>query len=124
MNQRTVSGRLFDAANAIFLLLLMVVTLYPPLYVLFASLSGPSEIVAHKGLLLKPAGLTFIAYEKVLQNPMIFKGYLNTLIVVVGDLCINILLTSFGAYALSRRTLRYRKLITLIIVFTMFFDGD
>ncbi|UUZ83937.1 hypothetical protein LJK88_09315 [Paenibacillus sp. P26] len=41
MNQRTVSGRLFDAANAIFLLLLMVVTLYPVAVRLIRLLKRP-----------------------------------------------------------------------------------
>ncbi|GMX60143.1 hypothetical protein Elgi_69100 [Paenibacillus elgii] len=35
----------------------------------------------------------------------------------------NILLTSMGAYALSRRQMALRKSFTMIIVFTMFFGG-
>ena len=54
---RITSGeRAFDAANGLFLFLLMVVTLYPLLYVLFASMSDPSRLAMHQGLLLFPDG--------------------------------------------------------------------
>lgn len=116
-------NRLFDIGNYILLILLMVVTIYPLLYVAFASFSDASQLMAHKGALWRPLGFSFDAYKNVFRNPMIGSGYLNTLFILVFGLGINILLTSFGAYALSRRTLAYRKQIMLFFVFTMFFSG-
>ncbi|OMF37981.1 sugar ABC transporter permease [Paenibacillus sp. FSL H8-0548] len=116
-------NRLFDIGNYIFLIMLMVVTVYPLMYVAFASVSDASQLMAHKGMLWRPLGFSFEAYKNVFRNPMISSGYLNTLFILVFGLGVNILLTSFGAYALSRRTLAYRKQIMLFFVFTMFFSG-
>ncbi|MFS0838540.1 carbohydrate ABC transporter permease [Paenibacillus sp. 1P03SA] len=123
MNRRTLSERAFDGFNMLFLTLLMIVTIYPLVYVVFASLSDAGSLLAHKGFLWKPVGFSLDAYANVFRNPMILKGYANTFFVVIAGLAINILLTSLGAYALSRKSLAYRKRIMLFIVFTMFFSG-
>lgn len=119
----TFGSRCFDAANVLFLTLLMIVTVYPIVYVFFASISDAGTLMAHRGILWRPLGLSFEAYTNVFRNPMIAKGYGNTLFVVVFGLAINLLLTALGAYALSRKGLYYRKRIMLFIVFTMFFSG-
>ncbi|WP_258525866.1 carbohydrate ABC transporter permease [Paenibacillus sp. YN15] len=123
MNRPTFSERLFDFGNVIFLTLLMVLTIYPVLYVAFASVSDAGKLMAYSGFLWKPLGFSLDAYKSVFANPMIARGYANTMLIVVGGLTLNIILTSFGAYALSRKSLAYRKPIMLAIVFTMFFSG-
>jgi putative aldouronate transport system permease protein len=123
LNQATFSEKVFDLINLIFLTLLMVLTIYPILYVAFASLSDAGSLMAHNGVLWKPLGFSLEAYTNVFRNPMILKGYGNTFLVVVVGLLLNIVLTAFGAYALSRKSVRYRKQLMLFIVFTMFFSG-
>ncbi|MGC5772698.1 carbohydrate ABC transporter permease [Paenibacillus pabuli] len=114
---------LFRVCNTLFLSALMIVTMYPILYVAFASFSEPALMMAHKGFLWKPLGFSLETYGAVFSNPMILLGYRNTLFIVIVGVALNLLLTSFAAYALSRKTLQYRKQITLFIVFTMFFSG-
>ncbi|CAG7644398.1 carbohydrate ABC transporter permease [Paenibacillus allorhizosphaerae] len=123
MNRPTLSERCFDLGNMLLLTLLMMVTIYPLIYVAFASISDAGQLMAFSGLLWKPLGFSLDAYASVFANPMILKGYANTFFVVVVGLVFNILLTSLGAYALSRKGLKYRKQIMLFIVFTMFFSG-
>ncbi|WP_339273110.1 carbohydrate ABC transporter permease [Paenibacillus sp. FSL W8-0187] len=120
---RSVGEKLFDVFNYILLTVITLCTLYPLIYVLFASLSNPTRYMQHSGILWKPLDITFNAYRLVFDNPMIIQGYLNTFLIVSGGLAINIILTAFGAYALSRKGLRYRKQLMLFIVFTMFFSG-
>jgi putative aldouronate transport system permease protein len=114
---------IFRVCNTLFLSALMIVTMYPILYVAFASFSEPALMMAHKGILWKPLGFSLETYGAVFSNPMILLGYRNTLFIVIVGVALNLLLTSFAAYALSRKTLQYRKQLTLIIVFTMFFSG-
>ncbi|MEC0128248.1 carbohydrate ABC transporter permease [Paenibacillus pabuli] len=114
---------LFRVCNTLFLSALMIVTMYPILYVAFASFSEPALMMAHKGFLWKPLGFSLETYGAVFSNPMILLGYRNTLFIVIVGVALNLLLTSFAAYALSRKTLQYRKQLTLFIVFTMFFSG-
>ncbi|OLC56518.1 MAG: sugar ABC transporter permease [Chloroflexi bacterium 13_1_40CM_4_68_4] len=115
--------RLFGLGNVIFLIALMVVTLYPLLYVLFASLSNATELTAHRGVLLAPIDLTFEAYRRVLQNPLILTGYRNTLFIVIVGTALNVFLTALGAYALSRRNVKLAVPAMFFIVFTNFFSG-
>ena len=115
--------RLFGFGTVVFLIALMGVTLYPLLYVLFASLSNAAELTQHRGLLFSPLDLTFDAYRRVLENPLILTGYRNTLFIVVVGTALNVFMTALGAYALSRRNVLLRNPAMFFIVFTMFFSG-
>jgi putative aldouronate transport system permease protein len=115
--------RLFDVAIHLILSLLVVVTLYPLLYVLFASFSNASELVAHKGILYKSLGFSWEAYKGVMKNPGILIGYRNTMFIVVAGVIVNLLMTALGAYVLSRKNVIWNKAFMIIIVITMFFHG-
>lgn len=114
---------LFDSANIGFMVILSISTLYPLLYILFASLSDPFIVSSTRGLLLYPQGITWDAYDLVFKNPNISVSYINTIIYVVVGTIINILMTALGAYALSRHNVMWGNAIMFMIVFTMFFSG-
>jgi putative aldouronate transport system permease protein len=122
-HRESVGERVFNFGNLLFLIALMGVTLYPLLYVLFASLSSAGELTQHRGLLFAPLDLTFEAYRRVFANPIILTGYRNTLFIVIVGTALNVLLTTLGAYALSRRGVLFRSPVMFFIVFTMFFSG-
>ncbi|WP_195574446.1 carbohydrate ABC transporter permease [Paenibacillus sp. 1001270B_150601_E10] len=105
------------------MIMLCIVTLYPFYYVLVASLSDPSWIVQQRGLIWYPEGINIEAYIRVLDNPMILQGYLNTLFVVTVGTLINVFMTALGAYGLSRQNVMWKNPIMFFIVFTMFFSG-
>src|SRR5258708_31162197 len=109
--------------KAAFLIVLMIVMLYPLLYVFFASLSNATELTQHRGLLFWPIDFTLEAYRRVLQNPLILSGYRNTLFIVIVGTSLNVFMTALGAYALSRRNVLFKNPIMFFIVFTMFFSG-
>lgn len=115
--------RAFSVINYILLGLIAFICLYPMLYVVFASFSNSNLLTQHSGLLLWPQGFSSEAYKMVFSNPMIVKGYMNTLFVLVVSLVLQITMTSLGAYVLSRRNLLFRKPLMMIITFTMFFSG-
>ncbi|MBT0569939.1 carbohydrate ABC transporter permease [Curvibacter sp. CHRR-16] len=116
-------GRSFDAANVLLLALICLLTVYPFYYVVVASVSEPNALIAHRGLLLWPQGFTLDAFTRVWENPLIRTGFLNTLIIVIGGTALNLVLTCFGAYALSRKRLAVEKPILLLVIFTMYFSG-
>ncbi|GIP48803.1 L-arabinose transport system permease protein AraQ [compost metagenome] len=115
--------RLFNLVNYTLLLLLVIATLYPLLYVLFASFSDPARLLAYKGLLWRPVGFSLEAYRSVLANPGIGVGFRNTLFIVVFGVTVNIFMTALGAYVLSRKNVMWNKVFMFLIVFTMFFGG-
>ena len=119
----SIGEKIFSVINYIFLALVAAACLYPMLYVLFASFSNSNQLMRHTGILLWPQGFSTGAYEMVLKNPMIARGYLNTMLVLIMSLILQITLTSLGAYFLSRRNVMFQKPIMLLITFTMFFSG-
>ncbi|MCI8623647.1 MAG: carbohydrate ABC transporter permease [Provencibacterium sp.] len=121
--KRKPQDAVFDFCNVAFMTVMMVVTLYPMLHVLFASVSDANALQQHRGLLFAPTGFSLAAYGKVFENPMIPVGYANTLIYLFFGTLINVVLTTLGAYALSRPSLMLGKYIMFGIVFTMLFSG-
>ena len=121
--KKTAADRTFEVINVIIMLFLIAVTLYPFLYIIFASFSNSDDLIRHSGMLLYPLGINLNAYKMVFQNPNIFTGYGNTLIVLVVGTALNLLMTSFGAYVLSRNSFPCKRVILVLIVFTMYFQG-
>ncbi len=121
--RRSRGERILEVFNYIFLSVIMLACLYPVWYVMVASFSDSNLLTQHMGLLLKPPGLSFDAYKKVFQNPMIMKGYMNTLFILIVGVILDLIMTSLGAYFLSRKRVMFKKPIMMIIIFTMFFSG-
>ncbi|MDF2959380.1 MAG: sugar transporter permease [Paenibacillus sp.] len=104
------------------LLSVIVMTLYPFVYMIAVSLS--KDIYVMKGEVgLWPKGLNFKMYEIVLSDPRIGKAYLNTFIYTVAGTVLSLVFTAMGAYAISKKEMIFHKTFTVMIVFTMFFSG-
>ena len=119
----SIGSRTFDICNAILMILLCVVTLYPMWFVLCASFSDPETLVTSSGVVLYPLNFSTVNYHKVLAYTPIWQGYWVTIRVVVLGTTLNLLFTSLLAYVLSRKNLMLKKLITGLCVFTMYFSG-
>ena len=100
----------------------LIITLYPLIYCVSASLSNPMEVV--KGnVLLFPKDLTLIAYQAVAKNKSMLTGYANTIFYTALGTAINLIMTIAAAYPLSKRDFRGRNGITFLFTLTMFFSG-
>lgn len=121
--KKSIGERVFEIVNTMFMCLMILVMLYPLLYVLFASFSDPAAFMAHRGVLLRPAGFSNYAYKTIVSNITLWRGFGNTFIVEIFGVSLNVLLTSFGAYFLTRKEFPLRKQIMFLIVFTMYFSG-
>jgi putative aldouronate transport system permease protein len=102
--------------------IIVIIVLYPLLFVLSASFSDPDLVLRGK-VILFPRGITLEPYRMVIENPDIWNGYRNTIFYTVVGTIINISLTVLAAYPLSRKDMPCRRILTLIIVFTMYFNG-
>ena len=103
--------------------LVALLCLYPMLHVLFSSFSDAEQLAAHRGVMLHPQGFYLKGYELVMKNRNIPIGYANTLINLVLGTLLNMAMTIVGAYALSRKGYMFKKTISMLIVFTMYFSG-
>ncbi len=120
---RTPSQKALTAVNYLCITLIAFLCLYPMIHVLAASFSDPIRLIRHRGVLFWPDGYSLKGYETVFHNPNIISGYLNTLFYVLVGTLINMVLTSFGAYALSRPGWPFRRMIIFLFVFTMYFGA-
>lgn len=123
MEYTTKSRKLFLLFNNVLMLVIMLVTLYPLLYVLSASLSEPSEFMKHSGLLFWPLDLNWMSYKAVFENDLIINGFVNTILILVLGVALNMLLTMLGAYFFSRKGILLKKFFMFLVVFTMYFSG-
>ena len=124
MKNEGTAYKAFRVFNVIFLIALNLTMLYPILYVIFASLSDSNELMGHMGLLLKPLHANLDAYKAVLKNPMIVKGYLNTIIVVVAGVGISMILTILCAFVLSRKEVALRNVMMGFVCSRCFVAAD
>jgi putative aldouronate transport system permease protein len=93
------------------------------LHVVFASFSDNLLLMRHTGVLLWPRGFSTAAYVKVINNPNIIMGYRNTLFILFFGVAMSLIMTSLGAYFLSRKNVYFKMPIMLLFTFTMFFGG-
>lgn len=121
--KRSKGEQIFSVFNYMFLAMIMIVCIYPVWYVAMASFSDSNLLTQHFGPLLKPVGFSVEAYKKVFQNPMIVKGYGNTMFILVVGVFFDLVMTSLGAYFLSRKQVMFKRPIMMLIIFTMFFSG-
>ena len=124
---RIIKGKfdwIFDSLIVVFLIVMIAITLYPFYYIIMASISQPSQLMQHRGLLWHPLGnITVGAYESVFKNPMIGVAYLNTIYYVIVGTFLNLVMTTLGAYPLSRKELKLGRPIMMAFTFTMLFSG-
>ncbi len=118
----TLGDKLFRLIRNVILLFFCVIVLYPVIFVISASFSNPLSVMKNEVVLL-PKGFTLIGYEKVFSNPDVWNSYKNTIVYTIVGTALNVILTSTGAIALSRKDFKGRNFWTFYITFTMFFSG-
>jgi putative aldouronate transport system permease protein len=113
---------LFDAINYTLLTLICVVMLYPFINVASVSLSSYSAYV-NNPMMIWPHDFNLAAYKEIMSRALLWRSYMNTLIVTVCGVSIGIFLYIITAYPLSKSVLKGRKFFMVLIVFTMLFNG-
>lgn len=121
--KKTIPEKCFDTINTLFMILIIIITLYPFVFIFMASISRASELVGHTGIMIWPKGFSLEAYRLVFKNPNILIGYKNTIVILFVGTTVNIIMTSLGAYVLSRNNFAIKKAMLIMIVFTMYFSG-
>ena len=121
--KKTREDLIFDIISYAVISLLIVACFYPMWYVLCASLSDPEIVAKSRGVLFWPQNINLDAYKRVFADAEIWTGLKNTVLYTVVGTALNVSLTAMLAYALSRKNLMLKKPLTMLISFTMFFNG-
>lgn len=109
-----------DVFFYVFMAVMAFICLFPFLHVLSKSVSQESFVVAKKVFLL-PKGFSLNAYKKIFADSSILRSMFVSLVVTIAFTGIGMFLTISAAYALSRKELKGRKIMTFLIMLTMYF---
>ncbi len=112
----------FDIINTAILLIFSLLCLYPFVNILLTSFSTEVDYYASTFMVI-PRRLNFEAYKYIFLEGGILRSFLNSVFVGVVGVTYSMLLTSFGAYALTKKRLPGRKILFTFILITMFFGG-
>lgn len=102
--------------------IVLIVVLYPLIYILSSSISSPAAVSSGR-VWLWPVDISFKGYETLLHSPKIMTGYSNSLFYTAAGTVISVVLTILIAYPLSRNSFYGRKGIMIMLTFTMLFSG-
>jgi len=73
--------------------------------------------------MLIPPEIIFDNYQYLLSGPLIWSGYISTLIIVGSGTAYGMLISLMMAYAFSRRYFPGKKILFKLMLFTLFFSG-
>lgn len=113
---------LFNIMNTVFLAFVSLLTLFPFLIVLSVSLTDEKSI-AKNGFSLIPGEWSVAAYKIIFDGSVVFNAYRISIIVTVVGTILSVLITSMLGYSLSRKNLRYRNVLNMIVYIPMIFSG-
>ncbi|GAB6990736.1 carbohydrate ABC transporter permease [Paenibacillus pini] len=122
MRGRPLNSVVFNIFNYSFLLLIGIITLYPFLNLMAISLNESLDTVKG-GIRIFPRAWTTSNYEIVFSNPQLLSAAIRSLLRTVIGTLLSVSMTTMLAYALSRRDYKLRKILTLVMVMSMYVSG-
>ena len=116
------SDKVFDFFLYLIAIILVIVMLYPMYFIIIASISAP-QLVSSGQIMFIPRGVNLKGYKKLLEYSQLWVGYKNTILYTFFGTVASLVLNIPAAYALSRKDLCGRKLLTVFYLIPMFFTG-
>lgn len=120
--RRSPGERTFDVFNAVVLIGVGALALYPFVYVLGVSFATPRAL-ARSDWWLWPSELSLTSYELVLADARIRTGFLNAVLRTALGTLTTLVMTALLAFPLSRKQMPLRRALLFYVLFTMLFSG-
>ncbi|MBX4150576.1 carbohydrate ABC transporter permease [Paenibacillus sp. FSL W7-1279] len=121
IRKQSTSDLIFNTVNYLFLMLLLILTVYPFYYIFIYSISDSFE--AQKGVYLWPAGFSLESYRAAFQLKGITDAAIISVLRTILGTMITVLCSAFFAYLITKREMPFRKLIYRFILITMYFNA-
>ena len=116
------SDKLLLGFGYLILGIFVLAVIVPLVYVVVASFMDPN-ILNSQGISLNFKNWTLNAYQRVLENEMIWRGFLNSFFYSVAFTVISVFVTMLAAYPMSKKEFVGRKFFNALFLITMFFGG-
>lgn len=121
MKEQT-ANRIFDSTIVVVLIFAVLICLAPFIHVLAVSLSSARPILAGEVSLL-PIEFTLQAYKQVFSDKSMIRSLGFTVVLTGLYVLMSMVMTIAAAYPLTKRKLKGRKFLMILIIITMFFSG-
>jgi len=121
-SKKSLGDRLYIGLSYAVTIFVLIITLYPFVYVLSMSFSSPNNVITQSVWLL-PKGFSVSSYKVIFGDKAVWRSYYNTIWYVVVGTSINVVMTILAAYPLSKTKFFLKNYIMGFIAFTMFFSG-
>ena len=120
--KKSTGSMAFDSFNAVLMLIICFITIYPIWYVLIISLNNGYD-AAQGGIYWLPRKFTFDNYKEVFRNNDIIMAFAVSIARTILATAMHVFFTAMVAYAFLKRELIGRKLYMSMGLITMFFSG-
>ncbi|AIQ27513.1 sugar ABC transporter permease [Paenibacillus sp. FSL P4-0081] len=118
----SLSDRIFDICNIIFMILLVIVTLYPFLNMFALSFNDANDSV-RGDIYIWPREWTLRNFDYVFSGSNIFYAtFISAARTIVGTV-VSVFCTAMLAYTVSRPEYKLKKFVSVTFIFTMYFSG-
>ncbi|MDE7186862.1 MAG: carbohydrate ABC transporter permease [Lachnospiraceae bacterium] len=113
----------FNRAATIILTFFVIVTLLPIVLLVIASFTQEQALIQN-GYTFFPKALSLDAYYyMVKQGVVIVRAYGVSFLVTILGTVLSVLITTTLAYPMSRKSFRYKNVLSFFVFFTMLFNG-
>ncbi len=120
--KKSVGEHIFDAANILFMILVMIIMLYPFWNTIITSFNDARDSI-RGGLFFLPRVFTTYNYEIVFKNETLLNaGFISVSRTIIGTVA-GVVLSFMLAYVLSVKTFVFRKPLNLFLVLTMYINA-
>jgi putative aldouronate transport system permease protein len=122
MQKRTWGASLFDGIIGLILILFALAAVIPFVYVIAGSFT-PSEELLKRGFILFPTRFSLDGYRYIFSTDTILRSLGVTIFITVFGTLINLVATALMAYPLSKKNFIGRRVILMLVLFTILFNG-
>ncbi|WP_433583815.1 carbohydrate ABC transporter permease [Paenibacillus amylolyticus] len=122
LRNSSTEDRAFDTFNIIFMVCLMIVTIYPFVNMIAVSFNNANDAI-RGGIYLWPRVWTLDNYKYIFGESDIYHATLISALRTVIGTVVSVFCTAMLAYTVSRQEFVLRKFVTMFFVFTMYFSG-
>lgn len=112
----------FDVIVTVITWILVLIVLYPLIFIISSSVSDPT-LVSTGQVYLLPKGFTLEGYQRVFQDSKIITGYANSLFYTVVGTMINLAVTVPAGYVLTKNDMPGTGIVMKLFLVTMYFSG-
>lgn len=120
--RKSASDRVIDLIIVFFMLIVIVVMLYPLWNTLIVSFNDARDSIKGR-LYLWPREWTLFNYQSVFKTEKVFNAFLISVARTVITTVLNVFFSGLLAYVLSHKDFVFRRFLTIFMVMTMYINA-